>query len=81
MARQTQSVLTIVIKGSGSISWLIITYYYLYLSQYFLKLMFVGFNNLQVKVLGAQSCPTLCDLLECSLPGSSIHGILQARIL
>ena len=29
----------------------------------------------------AQFCPTLCDLLDCSLPGSSIHGILQARIL
>ena len=29
----------------------------------------------------AQSCPTLCDPLDCSLPGFSIHGILQARIL
>ena len=29
----------------------------------------------------AQSCPTLCDLVDCSLPGSSIQGILQARIL
>ena len=29
----------------------------------------------------AQSFPTLCDLMDCSLPGSSIHGILQARIL
>ena len=29
----------------------------------------------------AQSCPTLGDPIECSLPGSSIHGILQARIL
>ena len=28
-----------------------------------------------------QSCPTLCDLEDCSPPGSSIHGILQARIL
>ena len=27
------------------------------------------------------SCPTLCDPMECSLPGSSVHGILQARIL
>ena len=30
---------------------------------------------------GAQSCPTLCDPVDCSLPGSSIHGVLQARIL
>ena len=29
----------------------------------------------------AQSCPTLCDSLDCSLPRSSVHGILQARIL
>ena len=29
----------------------------------------------------AQSCPTLSDLLDCSLPGSSIHGILQAKVL
>ena len=29
----------------------------------------------------AQSCPTLSDPMDCSLPGSSIHGIFQARIL
>ena len=29
----------------------------------------------------AQSCPTLCDLTDCGPPGSSVHGILQARIL
>ena len=29
----------------------------------------------------AQSCPTLCDPMDCNLPGSSIHGILQARVL
>ena len=28
-----------------------------------------------------QSCPTLCDPVDYSLPGSSVHGILQARIL
>ena len=28
-----------------------------------------------------QSCPTLCHPLDCSPPGSSVHGILQARIL
>ena len=28
-----------------------------------------------------QSCPTLCDPMECSLPGSSIHGIFQTRVL
>ena len=29
----------------------------------------------------AQSCPTLKDPMDCSLPGSSIHGIFQARVL
>ena len=29
----------------------------------------------------AQSCPTLCVPMDCSPPGSSVHGILQARIL
>ena len=29
----------------------------------------------------AQSCPTLRDLMDCSLPGSSVHGIFQARVL
>ena len=28
-----------------------------------------------------QSCPTLCDPMDCSLPDSSVHGIFQARIL
>ena len=29
----------------------------------------------------AQSCPTLSDLMDCSPPGSSVHGICQARVL
>ena len=28
-----------------------------------------------------QSCPTLCDPVGCSLPGSSVHGIFKARVL
>ena len=35
----------------------------------------------KMKVLVAQLCPSLCDPMDCSLPGSSVHGILQARIL
>ena len=34
-----------------------------------------------VCVLVALSCPTLCDLMDCSPPGSSVHGILQERIM
>ena len=41
----------------------------------------VGTECMNVKVLVAQSYLTLCHPRDCSLPGSSIHGILQARIL
>ena len=34
-----------------------------------------------VKVLVHHSCPTLCNPMDCSPPGSSVHGISQARIL
>ena len=34
-----------------------------------------------VKVLVTQSCPTLCSPVDCSPSGSSVHGIVQARIL
>ena len=34
-----------------------------------------------VLVLVAQSCPTLCDPMDCSPPGSSVHKIFQARIV
>ena len=34
-----------------------------------------------VCVKSLQSCQTLCDPMDCSPPGSSVHGILQARIL
>ena len=36
---------------------------------------------LVLKVLVAQLCLTLCDPMDCSLPSSFVHGILQARIL
>ena len=38
------------------------------------------FNNINV-MLVTQSCPTLCHLMDRSPPDSSVHGILQARIL
>ena len=33
------------------------------------------------KVLATQLCPILCYPKDCNLPGSSLHGILQAKIL
>ena len=43
----------------------------------------MGWQRMRVslKVLVAQLCLTLCDPMDCSLPGSSVHGILQAKIL
>ena len=38
-------------------------------------------SNVKVKVLVALSCPTLYDPMDCSLSGSSVHGIFQARVL
>ena len=38
-------------------------------------------NVVKVKVLVTQLCPILCDPMNCSLPGSLVHGILYARIL
>ena len=39
------------------------------------------YTLLGIKSKVAQSCPTLGDPMDCSLPGSSIHGISEARIL
>ena len=38
-------------------------------------------RGLKVKSEVAQSCPTLCDPMDYTPPGSSVHGIFQARIL
>ena len=38
-------------------------------------------NSQKIKVLGTQSCLTLCDSMDCGPPGSSVCGIVQARIL
>ena len=41
----------------------------------------VPFPSLMRESEVAQSCPTLSDPMDCSLPGSSVHGIFQARAL
>ena len=46
-----------------------------------LGLRCVSWRGAKVKVLVTQSCPTLWEPRDCSPPGSSVHGILQARIL
>ena len=42
---------------------------------------YLGIRDNLYKVLVIQSCPILCDPMDCSLPGSSVHGMLQVRIL
>ena len=42
---------------------------------------FLQWMKVKSESVGAQSCPTLSDPMDCSLPGSSIHGIFQARVL
>ena len=49
------------------------------LQSRFIKILFYTDDESESEV--AQSCPTLCYPVDCSLPGSSLHGILQARIL
>ena len=38
-------------------------------------------SDLSVSAQSLQACLTLCDPMDCSPPGSSVHGLLQARIL
>ena len=58
-----------------------------YLVIVFFLLLFVIFHNIVLVsgvhacLLSLQSCPTLCDPVDYSLPGSSVHGIFQVRIL
>ena len=49
--------------------------------QCFIPVQILFYCMKKVKVLVLQSCPTLWDPIDCNLPGSSVHGILQARIL
>ena len=37
--------------------------------------------SIDIDIEVAQSCPTLCDPMDCGLPGSSVHGIFQERVL
>ena len=56
-----------------------IFYFYLVYFTFSISYSVLPFHLVWSKV--AQSCLTLCDPVDCSLPGSSIHGIFQARVL
>ena len=57
------------------------TLYDIFLMSKVIKAIFICLVGVQCSVLAAQSCPTLCDPMDCSPPGSSVHGIFQARLL
>ena len=44
-------------------------------------MLYLNLTLIKVKVFVALSCPALCVSMDCSPPASSVHGILQARIL
>ena len=46
---------------------------------YISNIIFFSLKECESEVI--QSCPTLCNLVDCSPPGSSVHEILQARLL
>ena len=49
--------------------------------RFLLSSTFIKIAHLFRDVKSLQSCPTLCNSMDCSLPGFSVHGIPQARIL
>ena len=73
----SNNVLELWVESSPFQSWLIISYN---LSKAAITGPFM-MQLVDLKNSVAQSCPTLCDSMYCSPPGSSVHGILQARIL
>ena len=49
-----------------------------------IKILFINYISIKLEKYiwePKYSCPTLCDPMDCSLPGSSDHGIFQARVL
>ena len=56
-----------------------------FFTYYYISIIEIAFDFVIVSAAAAakslQSCPTLCDPMDCSLPGFSVHGILQARTL
>ena len=63
-------------------SWCINSFSWLNLLFLILLVLMSALSNVNMKWSEVtQLCPTLCDSMDCSLPGSSVHGIFQARVL
>ena len=63
---------------SFKLKWLIVRFWH---NSYWCLITSLWQGALCCAVCCAQSCLTLCDPMDCSLPGPSVHGISQARIL
>ena len=66
-----------------SLWYFLLTFYVLfhYILKTMQRLFITTVNTCESESEVAQSCPTFCDPMDCSLPGSSVHGIFQARVL
>ena len=69
------------IEITGDLDYFIFPLFMVYFINHGQKLVFIYCVYVYVCVLVAHSYLTLCKAMDCSLPGSSVHGILQARIL
>ena len=69
--------------GIKAVSYLTSSYLYNIILCFFPapRALFSAHSKSSFSCIIAQLCPTLCDTMDCSQPGSSVHGILQARIL
>ena len=68
-------------NSNTSLSWIILALYLKTSYQIQGQLDFLLYYLLAAAAKSLQSCPTLCDPMDCSIPGFSVHGILQARTL
>ena len=66
-------------NSSLSIDWLCDLEQVDTLSELYFSLLTYMVNKMKSEV--TQSCPTLCNPMDCSLPCSSVHGVFQARVL
>ena len=66
-----------------SLWYFLLTFYVLfhYILKTMQRLFITTVNTCESESEVAQSCPTFCDPMDCSLPGSSVHGIFQAIAL
>ena len=55
--------------------------FYIFLNNKYMCINILIHIYIYTHIRIAQPCPTLCNPMDCSLPGSSVHGIFQARIL